>query len=82
MIFPTLSRWGSLEPFSMSIAWRMRTAAGGVFVMKVKERSSKTVISTGIVDAHVVRRLGVERLDELHDVDAVLTQRRADRRCR
>src|SRR3954452_10754824 len=27
----------------------MSTAAGGVFVMKVNERSSKTVISTGIV---------------------------------
>ena len=27
----------------------MRTAAGGVFVMNVKERSSKTVISTGVM---------------------------------
>ena len=27
----------------------MRTAAGGVFVMKVKERSSKTMISTGVM---------------------------------
>ena len=32
--------------------------------------------------AHVARRLGVERLDELHDVDAVLAQRGADRRSR
>src|SRR4051812_2716384 len=46
---PTFSRCGSPEPFSMPIAWRMRTAAGGVLVMKVNERSSKTVISTGIV---------------------------------
>src|SRR3954451_3912294 len=46
---PTFSRCGSPEPFSMPMAWRMSTAAGGVLVMKVKERSSKTVISTGIV---------------------------------
>src|SRR5436305_7577939 len=32
--------------------------------------------------AHVARRLRVERLDELHDVDAVLAQRGADRRRR
>ena len=33
----------------MPIAWRIRTAAGGVLVMKVNERSSKTVISTGMM---------------------------------
>src|SRR5689334_21567306 len=33
----------------MPMAWRISTAAGGVLVMNVKERSSKTVISTGIV---------------------------------
>src|SRR5690349_6955773 len=49
VIFPTFSRCGSPEPFSMLIAWRISTAAGGVFVTKVNERSSKTVISTGIV---------------------------------
>src|SRR3954469_25896173 len=49
VILPTFSRCGSPEPFSMLIAWRMSTAAGGVFVTKVNERSSKTVISTGIV---------------------------------
>jgi len=32
--------------------------------------------------AGVGLRLGVERLDEFHDVDAVLTQRRANRRGR
>src|SRR4051812_14784992 len=31
------------------MAWRISTAAGGVFVMNVNERSSKTVITTGIV---------------------------------
>jgi hypothetical protein len=49
VIVPTLVRFGSPEPFSIPIAWRISTAAGGVFVMKVNERSSKTVISTGIV---------------------------------
>src|SRR4051794_9046386 len=33
----------------MPIAWRISTAAGGVLVMNVNERSSKTVITTGIV---------------------------------
>src|SRR4051795_3198418 len=33
----------------MPIAWRISTAAGGVLVMNVKERSSKTVMTTGIV---------------------------------
>ena len=46
---PTLLRFGSPEPFSIPIAWRISTAAGGVLVMKVNERSSKTVITTGIV---------------------------------
>src|SRR2546423_4129153 len=46
---PTFSRCGSPEPFSMLMAWRIRTAAGGVLVTNVNERSSKTVISTGIV---------------------------------
>ena len=46
---PTFSRFGSPEPFSSRSASLIRTAAGGVFVMKVKERSSKTVISTGVI---------------------------------
>src|SRR5205814_447621 len=37
---PTLSRFGSEEPFSSRRASLMRTAAGGVFVMNVNERSS------------------------------------------
>ena len=49
VIVPTLVRFGSPEPFSMPIAWRISTAAGGVLVTKVNERSSKTVITTGIV---------------------------------
>ena len=46
---PTFSRFGSPEPFSIRSASLIRTAAGGVFVMKVNERSSKTVISTGVM---------------------------------
>src|SRR3989440_5283630 len=46
---PTLVRFGSPEPLSSRSASLMRTAAGGVFVMNVKERSSKTVISTGVM---------------------------------
>ena len=40
VIVPTFVRLGSPEPFSMPIAWRISTAAGGVLVMKVNERSS------------------------------------------
>ncbi len=39
-IVPTLLTWGSPEPFAILIASLIRTAAGGVLVMKVKERSS------------------------------------------
>src|SRR5919204_5684094 len=46
---PTLLRFGSPDPFSIPTAWRISTAAGGVLVMNVNDRSSKTVISTGIV---------------------------------
>src|SRR5438105_3690871 len=46
---PTLFRFGSAEPFSIRSASLIRTAAGGVFVMNEKERSSKTVISTGMI---------------------------------
>ena len=47
--FPTLLRFGSAEPDWIPSASLMRTAAGGVFVMNVNERSSKTVISTGMI---------------------------------
>src|SRR5215210_5127858 len=49
VMVPTFVRFGSPEPFSMPIAWRISTAAGGVLVTKVKERSSKTVMTTEIV---------------------------------
>src|SRR3954464_7435930 len=40
VIVPTLVRFGSPEPLSMPMAWRIRTAAGGVLVTNVNERSS------------------------------------------
>src|SRR5215217_4910859 len=40
VIEPTLLRFGSPEPFSIPIAWRISTAAGGVLVTNVNERSS------------------------------------------
>src|SRR5215208_6319544 len=49
VMVPTLVRFGSPEPFSMPMAWRIRTAAGGVLVTNVNERSSLTVMTTGIV---------------------------------
>jgi hypothetical protein len=49
------------------------TAAGGVLVMKVKLRSSKTVISTGMM---------VPESCWVWALNAVLAQRRADRRGR
>ena len=42
-----LVRFGSPDPFSIRSASLISTAAGGVFVMNVNERSSKTEISTG-----------------------------------
>src|SRR3954454_12397268 len=45
----TLTRFGSAEPLSSPSASLISTAAGGVLVMKVNERSSKTVITTGMM---------------------------------
>ena len=47
--FATFVLFGSPDAFSMPAAFFSKTAAGGVFVIKVKERSSKTVISTGMM---------------------------------
>src|SRR3972149_5694136 len=44
---PTFSRFWEALPFSMPRALRMRSEAGEVLRAKVKERSSKTGISTG-----------------------------------
>ena len=45
----TLLRFGSPEPDSIPATFLRRTAAGEVLVMKVNERSSNTVISTGMI---------------------------------
>src|SRR5437773_1186092 len=48
VIEPTLFLCGSALPFSTPAAFLISSGAGGVLVMKVNERSSKMVISTGI----------------------------------
>ena len=45
---PTLSLCGTDEPLARPAAFLISSAAGGVFVMNVNERSSKMVISTGM----------------------------------
>src|SRR5205807_9363219 len=47
--FPTLSLLGAPEPLAMPAARFSRIDAGGVLVMKVKERSVYTVMTTGII---------------------------------
>src|SRR5665811_1949017 len=49
VILPTLTLWGVAEPDLRLAAFLMSSAAGGVFVMKVNDRSSKIVISTGMI---------------------------------
>ena len=45
----TFFLFGSPEPDLIPAATLSNTAAGGVFVMKVNERSSNTEISTGMI---------------------------------
>lgn len=45
----TFLRLGSPDPDWIPAATLSKTAAGGVFVMKVNERSSNTEISTGMI---------------------------------
>src|SRR5213075_3588414 len=44
---PTFSLFGSFEPAAMLAAFFNKTAAGGLFVMKVNDLSLKTVMTTG-----------------------------------
>src|SRR5687767_8323498 len=46
---PTFCFFDEAEPLSSPAAFFSRIAAGGVLVMKVKERSPYTVISTGMI---------------------------------
>ena len=45
----TLVLLGTPEPDSMLHSFLISTAAGGVLVMKVKERSAYTVMTTGMM---------------------------------
>src|SRR5438105_9362256 len=47
--FPTLFLLGTPEPFWMPAALNRSTAAGGVFVTNVNERSDNTVMTTGMI---------------------------------
>src|SRR5580658_3518026 len=49
VILPTRFLFGSAEPFAMPTARLISTGTGGVLVMKVKERSEKMVITTGMI---------------------------------
>src|SRR5262252_7531826 len=49
VIRPTRSRLGLADPLSTPAAFLSKSAAGGVLVMNVKDRSAYTVITTGIV---------------------------------
>src|SRR5213595_336617 len=59
-ILPTLVLLGSFEPepgflaVASPAAFLMRIGAGGVFVMKVKDRSENTVISTGMITSSLI----------------------------
>src|SRR5271154_4302335 len=48
VIVPTLSVPGVFDPFSIFAAFLMKKLLGGILVMKVKLRSEKAVITTGI----------------------------------
>src|SRR6266403_3367996 len=49
VILPTLFLFGSADPFARFTARLISTGTGGVLVMKVKLRSEKIVITTGMI---------------------------------
>src|SRR5579863_6273788 len=49
VILPTLVLCGSGEPLAILTARLISTGTGGVLVMKVKDRSEKMVITTGMI---------------------------------
>src|ERR1700722_19447032 len=49
VILPTLVLFGSAEPLARFTARLMSTGTGGVLVMKVKDRSLKIVMTTGMI---------------------------------
>src|ERR1700690_135048 len=50
VIVPTLVLFGSAEPLARLTARLISTGTGGVFVMKVNERSLKIVMTTGMIN--------------------------------
>ena len=70
------------SPCRCRAAFLIRSAAGGVLVTKLNERSSKIVISTGMIMPDLAGGALVVLLHERHDVDAVLAEGRADGRRR
>src|SRR5204862_5406886 len=48
-ILPTLTLFGSAEPFAKLTARLISTGTGGVLVMNVNERSEKIVMTTGMM---------------------------------
>src|SRR5207249_1837390 len=49
VIFPTLLRLGTPEAVAMPAAFFNKEEMGGILVMNVKERSSKTVMTAGMI---------------------------------
>src|SRR5215813_9692461 len=49
VILPTLSFWGTPDPLMIPAAFFSRSDAGGVFMMKVNDRSLYTVMITGMM---------------------------------
>src|ERR1700734_871470 len=49
VILPTLFLLGSADPLAILTARLISTGTGGVFVMNVKDRSEKIVITTGMI---------------------------------
>ncbi len=77
---PTFVLFGSFEPAAMLAAFLRRIAAGGLLVMKVKDLSLKTVMTTGKNVARLLLGGGVKFFAEGHDVDAARSERGADGR--
>ena len=74
----TFSLLGTPEPDSMLHSFLMRTAAGGVLVIKAKGTVGVHGDDHGDDQAHVILGALVEFLGKGSDVDAVLTQGRAN----
>ena len=77
---PTLFLFGSFDPFARFAARLSRIDAGGVLVMNVYGPVGVDRDDDGDDQPFVLRGLRVEVLAEVHDVQAVGTERGPDRR--